>query len=147
MEIAERLQDVGIQMIAIHGRTKQQMYRGDADWTLIGKVKENPRMTIPVFGNGDINSVEKLLEYKNRYGVDGILVGRHAVGNPFFFRECKQALNGEQVTLPTMQEKVDVCKEHLLAMCENIGESRAIPIMKNSMLDTFLQYQVLNHTN
>lgn len=138
VEIAERLQDVGIQMIAIHGRTKQQMYRGDADWTLIGKVKENPRMTIPVFGNGDINSVEKLLEYKNRYGVDGILVGRHAVGNPFFFRECKQALNGEQVTLPTMQEKVDVCREHLLAMCENIGESRAIPIMKKFYARYFL---------
>ena len=88
-EVAERLQDVGIKAIAIHGRTRAQLYKGEADWTLIGKVKSNPRIQIPVFGNGDIDSPEKALEYKNRYGVDGIMIGRAAIGYPWIFNEIK----------------------------------------------------------
>lgn len=130
VEVAERLQDVGIQLLAIHGRTKQQMYRGEADWTLIGKVKENKRMTIPIFGNGDIDSVEKMMEYKNRYGVDGILIGRHSVGNPFFFRECKCALDGKAWEPATFKEKYDVCLEHLNALSEKYGERSAIAVMR-----------------
>ena len=94
VEVAERLQDVGVQALSIHGRTKTQMYKGDADWTLIGKVKENPRMTIPVFGNGDVTSAEVALEKKNRYGVDGILIGRGAIGNPWIFEQTKRMLSG-----------------------------------------------------
>ena len=88
-EVAERLQDIGIQALAIHGRTRTQMYKGEADWTLIGKVKNNPRIKIPIFGNGDIDSPEKALEYKNRYGIDGIMIGRAAIGYPWIFNEIK----------------------------------------------------------
>src|SRR4029453_3681316 len=88
-EVAERLQDIGIKAISIHGRTRAQLYKGEADWTLIAKVKENPRIQIPVFGNGDIDSPEKALEYKNRYGVDGIMIGRAAIGYPWIFKEIK----------------------------------------------------------
>ena len=80
LEVAERLQDIGVQALSIHGRTRMQMYKGEADWTLIGAVKNNPRMKIPIFGNGDINSPQKALEYKNRYGIDGIMIGRAAIG-------------------------------------------------------------------
>ena len=89
VEVAERLQDIGIKALTIHGRTRVQMYKGAADWTLIGEIKENPRMHIPVFGNGDIDSPEKALEYKNRYGVDGIMIGRAAIGYPWIFNEIK----------------------------------------------------------
>lgn len=113
VEVAERLQDVGVQLISIHGRTRAQMYKGTADWTLIGEVKNNPRMHIPVFGNGDIDSADKLIEYKNRYGVDGILIGRAAMGNPFIFRQCKQALNGEIPRKISVKERAAVCRENL----------------------------------
>jgi nifR3 family TIM-barrel protein len=113
-EVAERLQDVGIQALAIHGRTRMQMYKGDADWTLIGKVKNNPHIHIPIFGNGDINTPEKALEYKNRYGVDGIMIGRAAIGYPWIFREIKHfLLNGESFPPPTIEERVDTCLRHL----------------------------------
>ena len=137
-DFAEALQDCGIQLLSIHGRTKQQMYRGNADWTLIGKVKENPRINIPIFGNGDINTVEKFMEYKKRYALDGILIGRHAVGNPFFFMHCKQAIMGKEITPITVKEKVSVCKEHLHAMCDNMGESRAMVMMKKFYSRYFL---------
>lgn len=130
VKLAEMLQDVGIQLISIHGRTKTQMYRGSADWTLIGKTKENPRLKIPVFGNGDIDSVEKFLEYKKRYGLDGILVGRHAVGNPFFFLQCKQALKNEDIFQPTLQDKVEICKKHLLLALENNDEEKVCVDMR-----------------
>ncbi|HMQ64142.1 MAG TPA: tRNA-dihydrouridine synthase family protein, partial [Flavilitoribacter sp.] len=91
-EVAERLQDVGIKALSIHGRTRKQMYKGEADWTLIGKVKDNPRIRIPIFGNGDINSPEKALEYKDRYGVDGVMIGRASIGYPWVFREIKHFL-------------------------------------------------------
>jgi tRNA-dihydrouridine synthase B len=113
-EVAERLQDVGIKALSIHGRTRCQMYKGEADWTLIGKVKNNPRIHIPIFGNGDIESPQKALEYKNRYGVDGIMIGRAAIGYPWIFREIKHYVQtGELLAPPTLQERVDVCKKHL----------------------------------
>ena len=113
-EVAERLQDVGIQALAIHGRTRTQMYKGEADWTLIGKVKNNPRIKIPIFGNGDIDSPEKALEYKNRYGVDGIMIGRAAIGYPWIFNEIKHYVQtGEQLRSPTLEDRVAVCKKHL----------------------------------
>ena len=113
-EVAERLQDVGVKALAIHGRTRCQLYKGEADWTLIGKVKNNPRIHIPVFGNGDIDSPQKALEYKKRYGVDGIMIGRAAIGYPWIFREIKHFVQtGEFLAPPTLAERVDVCKTHL----------------------------------
>lgn len=113
-EVAERLQDVGIKALAIHGRTRVQMYKGEADWTLIAKVKNNPRIHIPIFGNGDIDSPQKALEYKNKYGVDGIMIGRAAIGYPWIFREIKHYIKtGELLPPPTIKERVDVCRKHL----------------------------------
>ncbi|GCD77460.1 tRNA-dihydrouridine synthase [Thermaurantimonas aggregans] len=113
-KVAERLQDVGIKALTIHGRTRVQMYKGEADWTLIARVKENPRIHIPVFGNGDIDSPQKALEYKNRYGVDGIMIGRAAIGYPFIFREVKHYIaTGELLPQPTIEERVDACLQHL----------------------------------
>ena len=113
-EVAERLQDVGIKALAIHGRTRTQMYKGEADWTLIGKVKNNPRIKIPIFGNGDITSPEKAVEYKNRYGVDGIMIGRAAIGYPWIFDEIKHFINtGEHLPSPSIEQRVDVCRKHL----------------------------------
>ncbi|HEY8388564.1 MAG TPA: tRNA dihydrouridine synthase DusB [Parasegetibacter sp.] len=113
-EVAERLQDVGIQALAIHGRTRTQMYKGEADWTLIGKVKNNPRIKIPIFGNGDIDSPEKALLYRNRYGVDGIMIGRAAIGYPWIFNEIKHYFKtGEHLPPPSIEERVEVCRKHL----------------------------------
>jgi nifR3 family TIM-barrel protein len=113
-EVAERLQDVGIKALTIHGRTRCQLYKGEADWSLIAKVKNNPRIHIPVFGNGDINSPQKALEYKNRYGIDGIMIGRAAIGYPWIFREIRHYLQtGEQLAAPTVAERVAVCKQQL----------------------------------
>ena len=130
VEVAERLQDVGEKAISIHGRTKTQMYKGAADWTLIGKVKENPRMTIPVFGNGDITSAEIAVEMKNRYGVDGILIGRASIGNPWIFEQTKRLLNGLAEREITISERVEVCKKHLMAAIEWKGERTAIMEMR-----------------
>ena len=113
-EVAERLQDAGIKALSIHGRTRTQMYKGEADWSLIGKVKNNPRIKIPIFGNGDIDSPQKALEYKNRYGVDGIMIGRAAIGYPWIFREIKHfMITGETLQPPTLEERINVCKKHL----------------------------------
>jgi len=113
-EVAERLQDVGIQALSIHGRTRVQMYKGEADWRLIAKVKENPRIRIPIFGNGDIDSPQKALDYKNRYGVDGIMIGRAAIGYPWIFREIKHFLaTGNELPPPTVQERISTCRNHL----------------------------------
>ena len=114
VEVAERLQDIGIQALTIHGRTRVQMYKGSADWSLIGKIKENPRMRIPVFGNGDIESPQKAVEYKNRYGVDGVMIGRAAIGYPWIFEEIKHYIrSGERPAPPSMTERVRVTKKHL----------------------------------
>ena len=113
-EVAERLQDVGIKALAIHGRTRAQMYKGSADWDLIGKVKNNPRIKIPIFGNGDIDSPQKALEYKSRYGVDGIMIGRAAIGYPWIFDEIKHFLKtGEMLPPPSIEDRIQVCKKHL----------------------------------
>lgn len=113
-DVAERLQDIGIKALSIHGRTRVQMYKGSADWSLIAKIKENPRITIPIFGNGDIDTPEKALEYKNTYGVDGIMIGRATIGNPWIFNEIKHYLKtGEKLPPPTMEQRVDVCRRHL----------------------------------
>ncbi|MCF0058223.1 tRNA dihydrouridine synthase DusB [Dyadobacter sp. CY356] len=113
-EVAERLQDIGIQALSVHGRTRVQMYKGEADWTLIAKIKDNPRITIPIFGNGDVDSPEKALEYKNRFGVDGIMIGRATIGNPWIFNEIKHFVKtGHRLAPPTLAERVAVCRRHL----------------------------------
>jgi nifR3 family TIM-barrel protein len=116
IEVAERLQDVGVQALAIHGRTRSQLYKGEADWSWIEKVKNNPRIHIPIFGNGDVDSPEKALEYKNKYGIDGIMIGRAAIGYPWFFREVKHYFaTGEKLAPPTLEERMDVIRQHLNA--------------------------------
>ncbi len=118
-EVAERLQDCGIKALSIHGRTRSQMYKGEADWSLIAKVKNNARINIPIFGNGDIDSPQKALEYKNRYGVDGIMIGRAAIGYPWIFREIKHYVTtGELMAPPTLEERLEVCKKHLIKSVE-----------------------------
>jgi tRNA-dihydrouridine synthase len=108
------LQDVGISALSIHGRTRTQMYKGEADWSLIAKVKNNPRINIPIFGNGDIDSPEKALEYRNRFGVDGIMIGRAAIGYPWIFNEIKHFMQtGERLAPPTIAQRVSVVKKHL----------------------------------
>jgi nifR3 family TIM-barrel protein len=113
-EVAERLQDIGIKGLAIHGRTRAQLYKGEADWTLIAKVKNNPRIHIPIFGNGDVDSPEKALEYKKRYGVDGIMIGRAAIGYPWIFNEIKHFIQtGEHLAPPAIEQRVEVIRQHL----------------------------------
>ncbi len=114
LEVAERLQDVGIQALSIHARTRSQMYKGEADWSWIAKVKENPRMHIPIFGNGDVDSPQKALEYKNRFGVDGIMIGRASIGYPWIFREIKHFFaTGEILPPPDIHERVRAARQHL----------------------------------
>src|SRR3954451_1399134 len=130
-EVAERLQDVGIKALSIHGRTRTQMYRGEADWRLIAKVKNNPRIQIPIFGNGDIDSPQKALEYKNRFGIDGIMIGRAAIGYPWIFNEIKHYLEtGEQLLPPTIQQRVEVIRKHLYKSVEWKGETLGILEMR-----------------
>jgi tRNA-dihydrouridine synthase B len=118
-EVAERLQDVGISALTIHGRTRAQLYKGEADWTLIARVKENPRITIPIFGNGDIDSPEKALLYRDRYGVDGIMIGRAAIGYPWIFNEIKHYLQtGEHLSPPTIEQRCDAIRDHLTRSVE-----------------------------
>ena len=126
VELAERLQDVGIAALSIHGRTKTQMYQGSADWTLIGEVKNNPRMHIPIFGNGDIVTPQQAVEAKQKYGVDGILIGRGAIGNPWIFEQTQRLLRGVTERPITVQERVDICRRHLLAAVEFKGEHTAM---------------------
>jgi nifR3 family TIM-barrel protein len=130
-EVAVRLQDVGIKALAIHGRTRMQMYKGEADWTLIGEVKNDPRVTIPIFGNGDINSPEKAVEYKNKYGVDGIMIGRAAIGYPWIFREIRHFIEtGTRRADPTIEERVEVARKHLLKSLEWKGPIAGINEMR-----------------
>jgi len=130
-EVAERLQDVGIKALAIHGRTRCQLYKGVADWTHIAKVKNNPRIKIPIFGNGDIDSPEKTLEFKNKYGVDGIMIGRAAIGYPWIFNEIKHFLKtGKHLSPPTIQQRVEVIRQHLHRSVEWKGMKAGINEMR-----------------
>lgn len=114
VDVAERLQDIGIQALTIHGRTRKQMYKGPADWALIGAVKNNPRMKIPIFGNGDVDSPERAIEMKQRYGVDGIMIGRASIGYPWIFREIKHYMKtGMHLAPPAISERVGMCRIHL----------------------------------
>jgi tRNA-dihydrouridine synthase B len=139
--LAEKLQDTGIAAISIHGRTKAQMYTGTADWTLIGEVKNNPHMHIPVIGNGDIDSPRKALEMKNRYGVDALMIGRAAIGYPWIFREIKHFLtSGDILPKPLLQERISVCQTHLLGSAEWKGEKRGVLEMRKHYSGYFKGY-------
>jgi len=138
VEVAERLQDVGIEGISIHGRTRKQMYKGEADWDLIAAVKNNPRMHIPVFGNGDINTPEKALLYKEKYGVDGLMIGRASIGYPWIFNEIKHfRTTGEHLPGPTLEQRVDVARRHLEMSVKWKGEKLAIVEMKRHYSNYF----------
>jgi nifR3 family TIM-barrel protein len=142
VEVAERLQDVGIKAISIHGRTRKQMYKGEADWSLIAKVKENPRMLIPVFGNGDIDSPQKALEYKDRYGVDGIMIGRASIGYPWIFREIKHFIKtGEILDPPTLEERVAAAKQHLTHSISWKGQKLGVLEMRRHYTNYFKGFQ------
>jgi len=137
-EVAERLQDVGIKALSIHGRTRKQMYKGEADWTKIGNIKNNPRIHIPIFGNGDINSPQKAVEYKNRYGVDGIMIGRAAIGYPWIFREIKHYVEtGELLPAPTIEERVNAARQHLKHSIEWKGERLGVVEMRRHYTNYF----------
>ena len=137
-EVAERLQDVGIQALSIHGRTRQQMYKGEADWTMIARVKNNPRIQIPIFGNGDIDTPEKAVEYKNRYGVDGIMIGRASIGNPCIFQEIKHFMkHGIHLEAPGIEEKVRAVKQHLRHSIAWKGETLGVLEMRRHYTNYF----------
>ncbi|TXC78959.1 tRNA dihydrouridine synthase DusB [Luteibaculum oceani] len=138
VEVAERLQDVGIQAISIHGRTRAQMYKGEADWSLIREVKENPRMNIPVFGNGDIDTPEKALEYKNKFGVDGIMIGRASIGNPWIFNQIKEYIfNGKVIPEPQLAEKVEAVRYHLQRSLDWKGDTLGVVEMRRHYANYF----------
>lgn len=127
VEVAERLQDVGIKAISIHGRTRAQMYKGEADWTPIAEVKDNPRMHIPVFGNGDVNTPERAIEMRDRYGLDGAMIGRASIGYPWFFKEVKHYIKyGTHCDPPTMEERVAAAKRHLQMAIDWKGENLGV---------------------
>lgn len=137
-EVAERLQDVGIQALSIHGRTRVQMYKGAADWTLIGKIKENPRVKIPIFGNGDIDSPQKAKEYREKYGVDGIMIGRAAIGYPWIFNEIKHYFaEGTELAPPSIDQRVDVCLKHFRESLKWKGEHLGIVEMRKHYSNYF----------
>ena len=137
-EVAERLQDVGIKALSIHGRTRKQMYKGEADWSLIGKIKENPRVHIPIFGNGDIDSPQKAELYRERYGVDGIMIGRASIGNPWIFREIKHYFaTGEILAPPTVAERVAAAKQHLKHSIEWKGVKLGVLEMRRHYTNYF----------
>lgn len=134
VELAERLQDAGIQALTIHGRTRCQMYSGEADWTLIGKVKENPRMHIPVIGNGDINSPEKAAQAFERYGVDGVMIGRATYGHPWIFREIRHYLDtGELLPQMSVEDRVALAKRHLAKSVEIKGDRVGVLEMRRHL--------------
>ena len=138
VDVAERLQDVGIEAISIHGRTRKQMYKGEADWSLIAEIKNNPRMRIPVFGNGDVDTPEKAVEYRNRYGVDGIMIGRASIGYPWIFNEIKHFMNtGNHLAKPMIKDRVDVAMKHLEMSVKWKGETLAIAEMKRHYTNYF----------
>ena len=156
VDVAERLQDVGIQAITIHGRTRAQMYSGEADWTLIGAVKANPRMKIPVIGNGDIDSAYKAAEMFNRYGVDAVMIGRAAIGNPWIFNQAKAfILRGEVPVLPDLSERIAVSLAHLELAIQKKGDHKGIIEMRKHYAGYFkglpgfkkIRLEILTRTN
>ena len=137
-EVAERLQDVGISALTIHARTRSQMYKGYSDWSYIAKVKNNPRIHIPIFGNGDIDSPQKALEYRNKYGVDGIMIGRAAIGYPWIFREIKHYFaTGELLSPPTIADRVAAARNHLIWSVEWKGERQGVLEMRRHYANYF----------
>lgn len=138
VEVAERLQDVGIAALSIHGRTRAQLYKGPADWTLIGEVKNNPRMRIAIFGNGDIDGPQKALEYRDRYGVDGVMIGRASIGHPWIFNEIKHYLTtGAELAPPTLDDRVDAAREHLERSIAWKGEYEGVVEMRRHYTNYF----------
>lgn len=137
-EVAERLQDIGVQALTIHARTRSQMYKGHSDWSHIARVKNNPRITMPVFGNGDIDSPEKALEYKNNYGIDGIMIGRAAIGYPWVFNEIKHFFKtGQKLKTPTINDRIEAAKNHLIWSMEWKGERLGIIEMRRHYTNYF----------
>lgn len=138
VEVAKRLQDVGIQALTIHGRTRNQMYKGVADWTHIAEVKNDPSIHIPIFGNGDIDSPEKAVEYRDKYGVDGIMIGRAAIGNPWIFDQIKYYMaTGKHLELPSIEERVRVAKKHLKFSVEWKGDRTGVFEMRRHYTNYF----------
>lgn len=138
VEVAERLQDVGIAALTVHGRTRVQMYKGEADWELIGKIKENPRMRIPVFGNGDVDSPERAVAWKNKYGVDGVMIGRAAIGNPWIFNAIKSYVQtGQLPEPPSISERVAVVRSHLEFSIRWKGERTGVLEMRRHYANYF----------
>ena len=138
IEVAERLQDVGIQALTIHGRTRKQMYKGEANWEYIAEVKNNPRINIPIFGNGDINSPEKAKKYKNKYGVDGIMIGRSAIGNPWIFNEIKTYIKeNKHIKKPSLNNRIETVKKHLDFSIQWKGERLGLVEMRRHYTNYF----------
>ena len=138
VEVAERLQDVGIQALTIHGRTRKQMYKGEANWEYIAEVKNNPRINIPIFGNGDINSPEKAKKYKNKYGVDGIMIGRSAIGNPWIFNEIKTYIKeNKHIKKPSLNDRIETVKKHLDFSIQWKGEKLGLIEMRRHYTNYF----------
>lgn len=141
-EVAERLQDVGIEALTIHGRTRKQMYKGTANWDYIADVKNNPRISIPIFGNGDIDSPLKAKEYKEKYGVDGIMIGRAAIGNPWIFNQIKKYLNeDEEIEKPSIDDRINILKKHLLFSAEWKGEKLGLIEMRRHYSNYFREIE------
>ena len=137
-EVAERLQDIGVQALTVHARTRAQMYKGSADWTHIARVKNNPRITMPIFGNGDVDSPEKALEYKNKYGLDGMMIGRAAIGYPWIFNEIKHYFKtGEHLAQPTMVDRIEAARNHLTWSMDWKGERVGIVEMRRHYTNYF----------
>ena len=137
-EVAERLQDIGVQALTVHARTRAQMYKGHSDWSHIARVKNNPRITMPIFGNGDIDSPEKALEYKNKFGLDGMMIGRAAIGYPWIFNEIKYYFKtGEHLAQPTMQDRVEAARNHLTWSMDWKGERVGIVEMRRHYTNYF----------
>ncbi|MGJ1322662.1 tRNA dihydrouridine synthase DusB [Sphingobacterium sp. PCS056] len=137
-EVAERLQDIGIKALSIHGRTRAQMYKGQADWSMIRDIKRNPRIKIPIFGNGDVDSLEKAVAWRQEYEVDGIMIGRASIGYPWIFREIKHFFKtGERLAGPTIAERVEVCRTHLVKSIEWKGPKTGIFEMRRHYSNYF----------
>jgi nifR3 family TIM-barrel protein len=137
-EVAERLQDIGVQALTVHARTRAQMYKGHSDWSHVERIKNNPRITMPIFGNGDIDSPEKALEYKNKFGLDGMMIGRAAIGYPWIFNEIKHYFKtGTHLAAPTIKDRVEAARNHLTWSMDWKGERVGIVEMRRHYTNYF----------